>query len=238
LARVRTERGGRIRAVLFDMGGTLVEDRDFETFTEISEQLGLPAHPDDLGEAVRWGTAEFDRPRHDPDRVEFWTAVLSRASQTEIPEASVRQFIDRLRHYPRVPHLFSDVRRCLERLKKDGRILGVVSNSWSEASVRETLEKAGILPYFSAIVSSGTEGVAKPDPEIFRRAARRLGVLVEEAFYVGDLANTDARAAAAAGLRSVWLNRDGDGFGEDPPEITSLSELPKLVGRVEAALVK
>jgi HAD superfamily hydrolase (TIGR01549 family) len=228
----------KIRAVLFDMGGTLVEDRDFEAFTLLAEQLGIPAHPDDLAEAVRWGTTEFDRPEHEPDRVAYWKAVLSRAAKTEISAATASQFLDRLRRLPRVPHLFSDVRRCLERLKRDGRALGVVSNSWSEESVREALGRARVLGFFSAIVSSGTEGVSKPDPEIFRRAAARVGVRVDEAFYVGDLPYTDAKAAASAGLRSVWLNRDGDGFGEDPPEITCLSELPKLISRSEAALVK
>lgn len=228
----------RIRAVLFDMGGTLVEDRDFEAFTLIAEQLDIPVHPDDLSEAVRWGTAEFDRPRFDPTRVEFWSAVLARAAKAEVPMSTVQRFVERLRRLPRVPHLFSDVRRCLERLKRDGRAMGVVSNSWSEASARETLRRAGILGFFSVILSSGTEGVAKPDPEIFRRAVTRIGVAPTEAFYVGDLAYTDARAAAAAGLHAVWLNRDGDGFGEDPPEITSLSELPRLVTRLEGVLVK
>ena len=131
------------------------------------------------------------------------------------------------------------MRRCLERLKRDGRALGVVSNSWSEAGVRETLQKARILGYFSVIVSSGTEGISKPDPEIFRRAVSRIGVRADEAFYVGDLPYTDAKAAASAGLRSVWLNRDGDGFGEDPPEITSsLRAARSSSAEAEAALVK
>ena len=238
VARAAGERVRRIRAVLFDMGGTLVEDRDFEAFTAIAEQIDLPAHPDDLAEAVRWGTVEFDHPTRRLDRVGWWRSVLSRAARTEVSAATAQQFVERLRRLPRVPHLFSDVRKCLERLRRDGRVLGVVSDSWSEESVREALQRAGILAFFSAITSSGTEGIAKPDPEIFRRAARRLGVALAEAFYVGDLAYTDAKAAAAAGMPSVWLNRDGDGFGEDPPEITSLSELPRLVARFEALPVK
>jgi HAD superfamily hydrolase (TIGR01509 family) len=220
------------------MGGTLVEDRDFEAFCEIAEQVGIAAHPDDLAEAVRWGMNEFDRPGSDPGRSDYWAAVLSRASKSDVPTPLVRTYIDRLRRLPRVPHLFSDVRRCLERLTEDRRLLGVVSNSWSEEGVRYALRQVGILGFFSVIVSSGTEGVAKPEKEIFLRAAQRIGVAPAEAFYVGDLPNTDARAAAAAGMHSVWLHRDGDGLGDDPPEITSLSELPKLVSRTEGASVK
>jgi len=51
--------------------------------------------------------------------------------------------------------------------------MGVVSNSRSEESVRGMLRATGIEEFFRVVVSSGTEGVAKPDPEIFRRAVAR-----------------------------------------------------------------
>jgi len=129
--------------------------------------------------------------------------------------------------------LFSDTRRCLDELRSAHRELGVVSNSTSEAHVRRILDRVGILEYFSRVVSSGTEGVSKPDPEIFRRAVHRMNVKPEEALYVGNLAFTDAKGAAAAGLHSVWLNREGTGFGDDPPEIMSLLEVPLWVARIE-----
>jgi len=110
----------------------------------------------------------------------------------------------------------------------------VVSNSTSEARVRAILDRAGIVDFFARVVSSGTEGVAKPDPEIFHRAVGRLEVRPEEALYVGNLANTDARGARAAGLHAVWLNRDGTGLGIDPPEITSLLEVPLCVHLLDA----
>jgi putative hydrolase of the HAD superfamily len=118
---------------------------------------------------------------------------------------------------------------CLEELARRKLRLGIVSNSRSEESVGEILERAGLRRRFASITSSGTEGVRKPDPEIFRRALAKLGLGPDEAFYVGNLRNTDALAAIRAGLRAVWLNRAGTGFGEDPPEVTSLSEVPGLV---------
>ena len=59
-----------------------------------------------------------------------------------------------------------------------------------------------------------------------------MAVKPDETLYVGNLAYTDAKAATAAGLHGVWLNRFGWGFGEEPPEITSLTELPAFVRRV------
>jgi putative hydrolase of the HAD superfamily len=99
--------------------------------------------------------------------------------------------------------------------------------------VRQILARGGIEEFFPTVISSGTEGVAKPDPEIFRRALARHQVTAGETFYVGNLAFTDAQASSAAGLHSVWLNRAGTGFGEDPPEITSLLEVPLCIRRLE-----
>lgn len=228
----------RFRAVLFDLHGTLVEDRDYEEFSHLAHQVDVPADPEPLSEAVRWADTEFDRARDRPTPVTYWQAVLARASGRAVGPVEARRYVERLDRLPPIARLFSDVRRTLERLTAEGRRLGVVSNSRSESSVREMLESVRILPYFSVIVSSGSEGVEKPDPEIFHRAVERIGVAPSEAFYVGDLSNTDARAAEAAGLASVWLHRDGTGFGLDPPEITSLSELPRWVAKLEGALVK
>jgi putative hydrolase of the HAD superfamily len=230
----------RIRAVLFDLGGTLIDDQHFEEWTEAARECLVELDPERLAEAYRAVELEADAeaPRglaHRDAIIDQWARILSRASDRPVPSATAGRFLDEIRGRDLPVRLFSDARRCLDRLKADRRSLGIVSNSSSEARVRTLLDRAGILDYFSRVVSSGTEGVAKPDPEIFHRAVVRLGVRPSEAFFVGNLAATDARAARAAGLHSVWLNRGGTGFGEDPPEITSLLELPLWVRRLETA---
>jgi putative hydrolase of the HAD superfamily len=50
---------------------------------------------------------------------------------------------------------------------------------------------------------------------------------------VGDLPYTDVRAAQAAGLRAVWLNRAGTGLGANLPEVTSLTEIPGHIAQIE-----
>ncbi|MGA9840195.1 MAG: HAD family hydrolase [Thermoplasmata archaeon] len=222
----------RIRAVLFDLGGTLVDYHDFAHWTELAQRCFVDFPEEALAQAffdVERETDVRDRPNH----TEFWRLTLSRASGRDVERATAERFIALLRQHPGFARLYSDTRRCLERLRAEGRRLGVVSNSSSEARCRSILHETGILPYFERVVSSGTEGVEKPSPEIFHRAVHRMELEPPEAFYVGNLAFTDAEAAREAGLRAMWLNRAGTGMSEDPPEITSLLEVPLCLERLE-----
>jgi HAD superfamily hydrolase (TIGR01549 family) len=229
----------RIRAVLFDLGGTLVDERDFALWIELARRLSLELDAEELAHVYDDVQRSVDRgppPRDETvGLVEFWRQVLAAASGREVDVASATRFLAWAREdgVRRSPLLFSDARRCLEELAAEKRRLAIVSNSTSEASVRRILHLAGILDFFEKVVSSGTEGIAKPDPEIFRRALLRLDVRPEESLYVGNLEWTDARGARAAGMQSVWLHRDGTGFGDDPPEISSLLEVPLVVRRLE-----
>jgi putative hydrolase of the HAD superfamily len=229
----------RIRAVLFDLGGTLVDERDFAGWSDLARGVYLDLTPDEIGHAYAEVEAQLDGGPFDPDHergvVEYWRRVLALASGTPVRAETAERFVEARRAAERehpLP-LYSDVRRCLDQLRGERRRLAVVSNSTSEARVRRILDQAGILGYFARVVSSGTEGVSKPDPEIFRRAVDRLTVRPVEALYVGNLPRTDAVGARNAGLHSIWLHRDGTGLGNDPPEITSLLEVPLVVRQLE-----
>jgi len=227
----------KIEAVFFDLGGTLVDERDFALWVDLARRVQLDLDIDTFAHFFSEVERELDADPLGVDReaamVEFWRRVLTRSAGKEVSELVAAKFLAIRREAEAPVRLFSDVRRTLDHLKAEHRALGVISNSTSEASVRRILDRVGILDYFRRVVSSGTEGVAKPNPEIFCRAVARVGVPASSAFYVGNLAKTDAKAAAAAGLHSVWLNRDGFGFGEDPPEITSLLEVPLAIRRLE-----
>lgn len=223
----------KIRAVLFDLGGTLVDYHDFGHWSELARRCFVEADEEVLAHAFLEVERETDvRPSIGPN--EFWRRTLGRASGREIDPPTAERFLALVRERPGFFRLYSDTRRCLQALKSDGRRLGVVSNSTSEAHVRSILHSTGILSFFERVVSSGSEGMEKPAPEIFRLAVRRMKLEPDQAFYVGNLAFTDAQAARDAGLHSVWLNRAGTGLGHDPPEITSLLEVPLAVNRAEA----
>lgn len=224
----------RIQAVLFDLGGTLVDYHDFAHWTELARRCFVDVEEPALAQAFFDIERETDVRRR-TGYVEFWRLTLSRASGKDVELATAERFLNLVRGRPGFNRLYSDSRRCLEELRAEGRRLAIVSNSSSEAHVRAILHETGVLPYFERVLSSGTEGVEKPDPEIFHRAVTRMRVRPDEALYVGNLAFTDAQAAREAGLHAVWLNRAGTGLSDDPPEITSLLEVPLCVERLEVA---
>ncbi|MHB1435071.1 MAG: HAD family hydrolase [Thermoplasmata archaeon] len=228
MARTRT----RITTVFFDLGGTLVDERDFGRWSDAAARLKLEAPVEEISRAF----AEVEEIADQDPRMgfhDFWRETLSRATGVTLPPGVAERFCATLREGPCAYPLFSDVRRCLDTLTRQRRRLGIISNSESSDRVREILRNADLEGRFDLIVSSGTEGIRKPHPAIFHRALELARVPAPSAFYVGNLPETDARAASRAGLNSVWLNRNGTGFGEDPPEITSLLELPLAIHRVE-----
>ncbi len=222
----------RLRAVFFDLGGTLIDERDYLAWSDLARRLYFDFDADELAHAFDEVEVETDTDQP-VGAAEFWQRTLARASGRDVSATTAEKFLHELRRSERPVRVFSDVRRCLDELQVEGRTLGVISNSSSEASARRLLDRGGILPYFQTVTSSGSEGVAKPSPEMFARALLRAKVPASEAFYVGNLAFTDAIAARRAGIRSVWLHRRGTAFNVDPPEVTSLLEVPSWVRRLE-----
>lgn len=225
----------RIRAVLFDMGGTLLDMRDFLALEEFATRAGLGVDADTLAHWTAEMTRENDRLGEKWSDEEYWRKVLEGAAGKTISENQWNVFYQATSTHQFPAHLFSDVRICLDELKGNRLQLGVVTNYISEQSARELLAREGVLGYFETVVASGTERVAKPDPRIFQRGVERLKVQPPETLYVGDKPFTDVRAAERAGLRGLWLHRDGTGYGEDPPEITSLAEVPIWITQFEVS---
>ena len=86
--------------------------------------------------------------------------------------------------------------------------LGVISNGFKE----DVLPWSGcsLAPAFHCTAFSCDEGVAKPDPEIYLRALRRLGVQPETTIYIGDGGDNELAGAEQAGLRAcraAWFVR-------------------------------
>jgi putative hydrolase of the HAD superfamily len=128
----------------------------------------------------------------------------------------------------RVCETFADAPAALDALRGDDA-MALVTNGAS-CLQREKLAASGLADRFDAIVVSGDLGRGKPDPAIFAHAVRALGAEPGDAVMVGDNFAKDIDGALAAGLRAVWLNRDG---AQTPvrraaaiAEIRGLSELP------------
>lgn len=110
--------------------------------------------------------------------------------------------------------------------------LGVVSNNIL-AEQEAKLAEFGMRPLVDVLVVSAEEGVAKPDPAIFRIALSRLGITPGEAVMVGDSWPSDIVGATRAGLRAVWLNRTG----EPCPDPSLAAEIQSLEPAASVAQV-
>ncbi|MCP2341827.1 HAD family hydrolase [Actinomadura rupiterrae] len=124
---------------------------------------------------------------------------------------------------------FPDVLPLFEELAARGLRFGIVTNG-DGSQQRRKLERIGVLPHVADCVMASREvGAAKPDAAIFTAACARLGLPPDAVLHVGDLLDTDARGAAAAGLTGVWLDRPGTGTPADVARITTLADLPGLL---------
>jgi putative hydrolase of the HAD superfamily len=121
---------------------------------------------------------------------------------------------------------YPDVLPALEELRGRGLTLVVASN-W-DCSLADWLGPAGILELVDGVVTSAEVGAAKPSPRVFERALAVAGAGAGEALHAGDRLDNDVEGAAAAGVRGVLVQREGE-----PPSgveaIRSLSELAALL---------
>jgi len=227
-------------AVFFDAGETLIHPHPTfpDLFAQILEREGHAVAPETIGAR---GQVVFDRFRQAAETNELWTTSPERSRrfwhdvyriflhELEIPNANglidvvYREFTD-VANY----RVFDDVPPVLERLRAAGSVLGVISNF--EEWLDRLLADLAIRSYFPVRVISGIEGIEKPDPRIFRLAMERAGVDPERSVYVGDNPEFDIDPALAVGMFPVLIDRR-DRFPDAPgTRITSMSELPLVLG--------
>jgi HAD superfamily hydrolase (TIGR01509 family) len=129
-----------------------------------------------------------------------------------------------------------EVLDTLDRLRADGKRLGLVSNiTLLPRLVREDLDRMGLGSRLDATVFSSEVGVRKPDPRIFREALGRLGSDSAETVFVGDRLYDDISGAQAVGMRAVLtkqFRREDDPDYEPDAVIEHITELPQALERL------
>ena len=97
--------------------------------------------------------------------------------------------------------LEEDVRSTLEQLRNRGCLLAIGSSS---KNTRKILDKIGLGNYFDAVCDGNEITHSKPDPEVFLKAAGKMGLAVSECLVVED-ACAGISAASAGGFDSAGL---------------------------------
>jgi len=123
--------------------------------------------------------------------------------------------------------LFPEARPALIALRERFTLIAVTNGN-------ANLEKIGIRDLFDGVVSAAMAGAAKPERPIFDMAVTAGGVGAEQTLHVGDHPLYDVRGARNAGLRAVWVNRNGDVWPEEfqrpDGEVQHVGQLHDLLG--------
>lgn len=253
-----------IKAVLFDLGGTLhvtdspegraiwfaerllarLSDYGF-VLREAPETLaaGLQSRAEEYKRETERSLTEWPSPR-------IWSEYFLRgygltAEELE-PFAEELSFLydyERMRCMRR-PNLKS----TLETLHRMGIRMGIISNIISCSVVPHFLMEYGIDRYMECVITSSSCGIRKPDAGIFRIAQDCMGLEAEELAYVGDTISRDVRGTRNAGWHTMIqianpraAHRDAGldaGLYRPDYRISDLSEIPAIIGSINSAGIK
>ncbi len=121
---------------------------------------------------------------------------------------------------------YPDVLPALEQLFNEFTVIAVTNGN-------ANLQTIGIRHLFHHVVTAVGTGCAKPGRPIFDEAVNRAGMPASEVLHVGDHPAIDIAGARAAGLRTAWMNRNGDAWPGDltepDAEVTTVTELRALL---------
>ena len=201
-----------IKAVLFDLGGTLhtassPPGRDAWFARRLLDRLSdygveLDVSPEELAVRLHENAEAYKR-RSEQDlrelpAAEIWSGWYLRdwsAGRERL--APIAEELSFLYDYERMRVLRRPcIRETFEALRDQGLRLGLISNIISLSAAPHFLEEYGVGSYMDCMVLSSAAGIRKPSAEIFRIAERELGLLPQELAYVGDTLSRDVRGRA------------------------------------------
>lgn len=235
-------------AVIFDLGGTLIEYAGTYTTWPALEAPGVTAAYDilaahapslpayDLFETAvfqllpqRWQAATC---RERNLTVASLLAEAAAAHQVTLDEttlpAAARAYEQAIQAQA---WLMPQAVETVTAVRQSGLKVGLISNTMFNGDAhRADLERFGLLPAFDAALFSADVNLWKPNPDPFLQMAQMLGVVPETAVYVGDDPASDVVGAKSAGMRAVYIKSTQrfaapDGVQPD----AQINQLPELI---------
>lgn len=217
-------------AVLFDLDETLLDRtaslRAFlrDQFHRFGPELGAVS-------LEAWETRFLERDaRGSVHKSKVYPALLRDFGGN--PGAADRLLADYAVNCWRHARSFGGMAELLGALRAQGKKLAVVTNG-ETAFQRRHIEALALDRLVDEVLISEEEGLRKPAPELFHRAAARLGVRSSRCLFVGDNPSADVLGASASGMKTLWFQCGRDWPRELPdnpgPSITKLSDVLAFV---------
>lgn len=228
-----------IRAVLFDLWGTLIIDEPDvgaqraqyrrDEMAVALDGLGLHRGEDEIEAACLAAASDLER-LHATGldvsaraRTILHLRHIDEALPDRLDDAGWRRLdaavLTPALAYPPPP--MPGAAGALAAVKALGLSAGLISNAGLTPGfvLRQVLDSYGLLQHFDALIFSDEAELSKPNAAIFRHALDEMGIDAAEAAFVGDQPLLDVHGAQQAGLWSVQIGDaapGASGEGADP----------------------
>ena len=182
-------------AVIFDMDGVLVDSNPFhlEKWADLLNQHHIAYNPDELPKLILGH-------RNDTTLRYFFGEGLSPEESDRLSEELEETFRRVFRaHAEPLTGLRNLVMEC-----QNANIPMAVASSAMMKNVDFVVDALGFRPYFRHLVSGDEVSHAKPDPEIYRKAARKLGFSPRDCVAFED-SFVGIESAKRAGMKCVAI---------------------------------
>lgn len=188
-----------MQAFIFDMDGTMVDNMmvHHRAWQLKLQELGLDLSLEEVKERCHGKNEEIIE-RLFPNR---FTPEERYQVSFEKEEQYRAVFKDELR-------LIDGLQAFLDEAKLANIPLGIGSAAPAE-NVDFVLDNLGIRHYFSSVVHSGLVDKGKPDPEVFEKVAKELGVSLDKSLVFED-SPTGAKTSINAGCQTIILTTTHD----------------------------
>lgn len=189
---------------LFDFDGTLVDSMDAfsSTMLRILNESGVD-YPDDVIKIIT--------PLGYKGASKYFRELGVKFTDEELIGFMNKYAIE---HYENTIEAKPDVVDTLKILKERGDSLNVLTAS-PHCMLDPCLKRIGIYDMFDKVWSCDDFDTTKSDPNIYKMAAKRLGVGVDEVTFLDDNFNAD-KTAKQAGMRVIGVyDSSSDEFVED-----------------------
>ena len=209
-----------VRAVIFDLDGTLIDSYDahLQSFQRALSRFGLTVKDEEVHR-------RFGKP--------------AKQIIKEILPANQHNHIDDILKYKRLEFIetsknmqvFEGVKTLLTHLKEKG-ISICLATSADKPSVIRVINKFDLNNYFDVIISSNDVKEAKPNPEMFIKASKKLQVHPKNCLVIGD-SPFDVIAARKAGMDIIIVDNNPFQKKEiqsyEVPMVSNINQLTNLI---------
>lgn len=191
----------KIKAVIFDMDGVLIEAKDWH-YEALNRALGL------FGMQIS---------RYDHlvtfDGLPTKQKLEMLSMEQNLPKA-LHKFINEMKQLYTMQLVHTSCKPtfiheyALSKLKEAGYKIAVCSNS-IQATIEVMMQKSALMPYLDFYLSNQDVKKPKPDPEIYNKAIRRFNIAPSEAMIVEDNEH-GIKAARATGANVMIVQNVTD----------------------------